>query len=77
MGTINGKWMIARVFVTPVCGGMRVRGLSNEKKALGDLPGICADGSAAKAAAVFGQRSSTGKFGLPYSHKKQAPQSSE
>jgi hypothetical protein len=67
--------MIALVLVTPVCGGIRLCGFSMEKKALGARPGILAPGSASSVLAVAGQRSRTGRFGSPYSHRKIAPQS--
>ena len=50
---------------------------ASEKKADGALPGMRLTGANSSAAAVAGQRSSTSAFGSPYSHRKQAPQSSE
>src|SRR5256885_5206363 len=69
--------MIARVLVTPVCGGMCARGRRIEKNAVGAFPGTWFCGARWRAAAVAGQRSRTAGLGSPYSHRKHAPQSSD
>ena len=38
-GTISGRWMMVRILVTPVCGGIVLPALRIEKKTAGDRPG--------------------------------------
>src|SRR5882672_10066183 len=55
-GTTSAMCTMKRVFVTPVCAGMRVLGASTEKKAVGACPRISQSGAAWSRAAVLGQR---------------------
>jgi hypothetical protein len=65
-GTIKGKWHTSRVFATPLCGGMRVRGASNENIATGEAPGTCGWSNFEIASIVFGQCRAFTSIGHPF-----------
>src|SRR5438445_146676 len=73
-GTTSGRCTMKRVFVTPVCPGMRVFGASTEKKAVGACPGMAQSGAASSRAAVLGQRARWSSTRLPFLSRKKVLQ---
>ncbi len=73
-GTTSAMCTMKRVFVTPVCAGMRVFGASTEKKAVGACPRISQSGAASSRAAVLGQRARCSSTRSPFLNRKKVLQ---